>query len=113
METPADFYTTSSAMGIEDFIDTEVHERENYGLEDVIEWIEKYGITKSTKLIWVTPKPHIAARYQMPAEDWEDAEKLYDANPDAFDVRTIRASDGFVIPESDDGDDGFIFALNQ
>ena len=38
------YYTTSWIMNINKFIDIEVIERENYEIDDVNEWIEKYNV---------------------------------------------------------------------
>lgn len=109
---PDKYYTTSDVMTIDDFIEIEVDERENYDIEDVNEWIEKYNIDSNSKIIWVALEPHIAARYQMLAEDWDNAEKIYKENPHDYDVEIIDSNDGFLIPETDDGDLGFIFVYN-
>ncbi len=103
------YYTTSSPMTIDEFIEIEVEERENYDIDDVNEWIVKYNIKPNTKIIWVALLPHIAARYEMGAEYWDDAEEIYNENPYDFNVKIISPNDGFLIPESDDGDEGFIF----
>lgn len=107
------YYTTSNPMTMSNFIALEVEERNNCDIEDVNYWIEKYGIAPQTQIIWVALHPHVAARYQMNAEDWCNAENVYNANPEQFDVKQIKGTDGFLIPETDDGDDGFIFVLTQ
>lgn len=106
------YYTTSRPMTIAQFIELEVNERNNYDLDDVKSWIEQYNITESDQLLWVTTKPHIAARYSMDAEDWENAEEIYNQNPEAFNVSVIN-DEGVLVSESDDGDDGFIFLLSK
>jgi hypothetical protein len=108
-----DYYTTSIPMKINDFIDIEVEERENYDIEDVNDWIKKYKIDTNDDLIWVALEPHIAARYQMGAEDWDNAKEIYEENPGRFDIETINSKRGFIIPETDDGDDGFIFVFKN
>lgn len=108
---PINYYTTSGPMSMDDFIDIEVEERENYDLDDVNEWIEKYDIKSNDNIIWVALEPHIAARYQMNSGDWDNAKEIYDRNPHDFDVKVIDSSKGFLIPETDDGDEGFIFVF--
>lgn len=103
------YYTTSRPMTINDFIEIEVEERENYDIDDVNEWIDKYNIKPNTRIIWVALKPYIASRYEMSAEDWDNAEEIYNENPNDFNVKVINSMDGLLIPESDDGDEGFIF----
>lgn len=106
-----DYYTTAEPMSIDDFIEIEVEDRENYDIDDVNEWISKYKIESDTKLLWVATTPHIAARYQMPAEDWDNAKEIYEENPDDYKVETVSSKSGTIIEESDDGDDGFVFIL--
>jgi len=103
------YYTTSYPMTIKDFIDIEVEERGNYELKDVQEWVEDYSVTPNTKLLWVATKPYVAARYQMNADDWDNAETIYNENPNDFDVQVIDGSEGTIIEETDDGDDGYLF----
>lgn len=105
------YYTTSYPMSIKDFIKLEVKERDNYDIDEVKEWIKKYNIGKNDKLLWVALEPHIAARYQMNSEDWDNAKQIYNLNPNEFDVQIINANDGFLITETDDGDGGFIFVF--
>ena len=107
------YYTTSKPITIFEFIEIEVDERENYDTDDVNEWIEKYNIKEDTKLLWVAKKPWIAARYQMLAEDWDDAENVYNKSLGEYDVLPISENAGKIIKESDDGDDGFIMVLKD
>lgn len=108
-----DYYTTSKPMNIETFIEIEVEERDNYSLEEVKKWIEKYNITNDTLLLWVTDKPYVAASYQMPSEDYCNAEEIYNSNPDDYDVQTIPQSTIIdIIEESDDGDFGYLAILS-
>lgn len=106
-----EYYTTSRPISIKDFIEIEVEERDNYDLSDVDDWIKKYKITENDKLIWVALKPHIAARYEMDSDDSENAEEVYNRNPSDFNVKLIKSDDGFLIPETNDGDGGFIFVF--
>ena len=41
----------------------------------------------------------------------DNAKQIYNLNPNEFDVQIINATDGFLIPETDDGDGGFIFVF--
>ena len=59
------WYTTSEEMSIEEFIEIEVEERENYELEEIEEWMEMYNITEDSELLWVATTPAMAARYSM------------------------------------------------
>lgn len=108
-----EYYTTSRPMTINDFIEIEVEDRDNYEIDEVNNWIKKYKITENDKLIWVAMKPHIAARYEMNAEDWDHAEEIYNKYPNDFNVKIIKSNKGFLIPETDDGDEGFIFVFRQ
>lgn len=105
------YYTTSRPMKMENFIETEVEDRENYEIDDVEEWIEKYNIDENSKLLWVTTKPWIAARYEMSSDDWDNAEEIYNNNSNDYNVETISSKIGVIIDESDDGDDGFLMLL--
>jgi len=107
------FYSTSSPITISEFIETEVDERGNYDIDDVNEWISKYGIKSNTNLIWVSDKPYIAARYSMPAEEWDDAEDIYNSDKDSYKVDIFTNDDGTIIDESNDGDDGYLMILNK
>jgi hypothetical protein len=109
----SEYYTTSAPMDIDQFKETEVEERGNYTKGQVNKWVKTYGVTKDSSLLWVSTKPHIAARYQMDAGDWDNCEKIYNADKDKYDVRTVPANDGIVIPGSDDGDDGYVMILSK
>lgn len=107
------YYSTSRAMPFSEFISIEVDERSNYEEEDVNLWKKKYGITDDSKVIWVALEPHIAARYQMDADDWKNAKELYEADPEKYEVDEYSSSKGTLIEESDDGDDGFVMVLKD
>ena len=95
----------------------EVNERENHTDEDFEEWKEKYNISDDDEVIWVTKLQKDALRYIFPAEDWDDIysmnttqiKKLMKERDYDDDLYIINSSEGFLIPESDDGDGGFIF----
>ncbi len=103
------YYTTSHPMPMGEFIEIEVEDRQNYDIGDVEEWMSKYGIDMDDMVLWVALEPHVAARYGMPSGDWDRCKEIYEADPDAYDVEAVKSSDGVLIPESDDGDDGFLF----
>jgi len=112
-ETQEFYFTTSYPINILQFIDIEVDERENYDIDDVNEWISKYKITNNTVLIWVSTKEHIAARYNMTTNDWNNSKEIYEKNPESFNVIKINKNDCIIISESDDGDDGYLSILNN
>lgn len=80
-----------------DIWDVEVEERENYTDEQFATWAEKYGIDDDNMAIWVVAKPEDVLRYV------DDIEEAY----------TYTDEQGFIIPESDDGDGGFIFVFKK
>jgi hypothetical protein len=100
-----------------DLREIETVERENYPAESFNDWQSKYDIKDNDSAIWVTPNPNMACRYLFPAEYWEE---LYDMNmsqikrlarKEDIDIDLFEVTDkaGFIIPESDDGDEGYIF----
>jgi len=106
------YYTTSFPMYFSEFLEIEVDERENYDLEDIEDWKSKYNLKNDDLVLWVTPKPYIAARYQMPSEDWDMAEQIYNDNPNNYGVEEVEEN-GVIIEESDDGDDGYLMIINK
>ena len=108
------WYTTSEEMSIEEFIEIEVEERENYELEEIEEWMEMYNITEDSELLWVATTPAMAARYSMDTELWNDDLYIeeYNKDPESWYVREILASAGTIIEESEDGEGGYIMVLN-
>jgi len=82
-------------MLFSEFIELEVEDRENYEMSDIEEWMQKYNITMNSECIWVTEDKNIA--------------KSYHFNNEHDTVVEIDSSLGFIIPESDDGDNGFLF----
>ncbi len=100
-----------------DLRDIEANERGNYPAESFDEWQEKYNIQDTDNAIWVTPNPKMACRYLFPAMYWEE---LYDMSMSEIkrlarkedidlDLYEVTDKEGFIIPESDDGDEGYIF----
>ena len=81
-------------MLFSEFIELEVDERENYEMSDVEEWMVKYKITTDSECIWVTEDKAVAKSYH-----YTDGEEVVE----------IDSEKGFIIPETDDGDEGFLF----
>jgi hypothetical protein len=108
------YYTTATPISIEEFIETEVYDRENYDITEINNWIIKYNIPNNKEiLLWVSTKPWIAARYTLPAEYWDNIKEIYLKNPSDFNIETIYKNDGTIINESNDGDDGYLMVLNE
>ena len=91
---------------MKEFIDLEVEERQNYTLPEIRIWMKKYHLTPKTEVIWVCNEPWQANRYNLPADDWHKANEIEVGEGD---VNEIDGKDGFIIEESDDGDDGYLF----
>ncbi len=96
----------------------EVDERGNLPREEYDEWQEKYNIKDNDEAIWVTTNKKQAYAYMLPADYFEEVHNmnyrqikriLRKEGYDDFDVVEISEKDGFIIPESEDGDNGFIF----
>ena len=106
------YYSTyKNPLPFSDFIATEVLDRENYIIEQVQEWMKKYDFNMESKYVWVSPNPNIAARYNVEVKDWNNLEKIKEYIDDLYKYDSNKQ--GFIIPESEDGDDGFIFVLNK
>lgn len=90
-------------MKFSEFIEIEVQDRENYPMEDVEEWMQKYGISMSDDCIWVTKDIDVARSYHYDY-DHENAE-----NNSELGVSEINGDSGFIIEESEDGDDKYLF----
>jgi hypothetical protein len=104
------YYTTSGDQTLAEFIETEVKERGNYTSTEIKRWKKKYHLTDATRLIWVTPLKWRAFSYTLPASEMENAKNIPE---NEMDVTEIKADEGFIIPESDDGDDGFVFVYRE
>ena len=96
-----------------EWIEIEIYDRSNYTLEQVTEWMEKYGFTKEHKVIWVSPDPKIAYRYGLSAYNWDI--KIPDEllNGVLKEITHYTTDEGFIIPESDDGCRGFVFVFRR
>jgi lipopolysaccharide assembly outer membrane protein LptD (OstA) len=79
----------------------EVYERGNYKPEEVKQWEKKYNIKDTDKCIWVTKNKRDVKRYLEYDNDSSN-------NPISFERKQ-----GFIIPESNDGDGGFLFVLKK
>jgi hypothetical protein len=96
-------------------------ERGNYTEEDFDEWADKYAIKPSDEVIWVTPNPIMAYRYLFPAEHWDTIVDLPLRKIKRWctrefgdsDLYEVTSDEGFIIPESDDGEEGFIFVYRK
>jgi hypothetical protein len=105
------FYSTSRPITLDKLIEIEVEERENYEIEDIEEWCYKYDL-EGKEMIWVSPYPWVAARYQMMADEWDNAKEIYEKNPDEYEVyEYILENENQIIIESDDGDDGYLMII--
>jgi hypothetical protein len=93
-------------MTMKEFIEIEVEERGNYTLPEIRIWMKKYHLTPKTEVIWVCKEPWQANRYNLPADDWQRANEI---EVNEGDVQEIGDKAGFIIEESDDGDDGYLF----
>jgi len=101
------FWTTSRATSWSELIETEVEERGNYSTEEVEIWRKKYGLRPTDRVIWVSPSKAVAASYQVSSEEMESVRNLPEDQVDATEVR----QPGFIIPESDDGDGGYLYVI--
>lgn len=110
-------------MTFSDFIYTEVEDKDNYKIEEIDVWKDKYKIKDDDLVIWVTPNKRVAQTYMAPSylfDELIDAPSDFDAeqiikNEMGMDAQTepiaFKSKDGFIIPESDDGDEGFLMVL--
>ena len=97
--------------------DIEVDERDNYPMEMFNEWQEKYNIKDDDKVIWVTNNKKRAYSYLLPPDYYDSILNMSDRqikkalSREGYDdsISEINEKDGFIIPESDDGDNGFLF----
>ena len=104
------YYTSAKPVHFKDIIDTEVNERGNYTHEQVDHWKKKYRIDDHDKAVWVSPKKWVANKYNLPAEQHDEAHKIPEKD---MDVMVIDSSKGYIIKESDDGDEGYIFVFKR
>ena len=115
------YNTHGHAYKWKDFVDTEVKERGNYTTKEVALWKSKYNITDSDKLIWVAITPQAALAYKLDAQAQLDIKMPLDkymkkwkaTKGDLNSLAKYKSTDGVIIPESNDGCDGFLFILNN
>lgn len=96
-------------------------ERGNYLEEDFDEWQEKYDIEDSDEVLWVTPNKKMAYRYLFNADMWDELvdmdlrkiERLCKKEYGDCDLYEVTDKEGFIIPESDDGEEGYIFVWRK
>lgn len=96
-------------------------EKGNYSRTEFKDWARKYNIESYQKCIWVTPNKRQAISYQATSQDHDAI--LYDFSDNELKeyVESVGINNpyiidnkfGFIIPESDDGDDGFIFVYTD
>jgi len=96
------------AMPWSEFIELEVDERENYEMEEIQEWEEKYNLQPDTPVIWVTNMAMCKRQYIDPVWYQDDyKESMEDEKEDPVEITDIRE----IIHESDDGDEGYLAIL--
>jgi len=108
-----------------EFVEIEVEDRGNYKLKEVNRWKAKYKIADDAPVIWVTPSKIMAQSYMASADKYydlisakseEEAEKILrqDLGADAnIEPVVFTEDDGIIIPESDDGQNGFLMVLHK
>jgi len=95
----------------------QVYERDNYPRETFDEWQKKYNIKDEDLCIWITKSKKQAYTYLLPAAYYDDIISKTDKEVEQWieregitsELYEINDKDGFIIPESDDGDNGFLF----
>ena len=97
-------------MTLNQFIETEVHERGNYTLKEVQGWMRKYNLTGNDFALWVSPLKWVANRYNLFAEDWDKARFIPESEMSVYE---IKGDEGFIIPESNDGEAGYLFVFHR
>jgi hypothetical protein len=88
------------------FIRLEVEERGNYKREEVEDWARKHSLVPDTLVIWASQEKWVANKYNLSADEWETAQGIPEDEMSVYEVQ------GTIIPESDDGDEGFLVRLN-
>jgi hypothetical protein len=99
LETKVYYSSHGQAYTLKDFISIEVHDRGNYTMAEVGLWKRKYNLRDTTPCIWVTSSFRRTHRYAGYKLDRREA------------ITYTSPRDGFIIPESDDGDEGYLFIL--
>lgn len=103
------YYTSAlKEFTFAEFVEREIDELENYPVSFSEEIKKKYSLSDTDKVIWVSPNPSIAWHYLLGASArWDTPASEIDFNR----IQAFSNEDGFIIPETDDGDGGFLFVL--
>lgn len=88
-----------------DFIETECFERGNYNKNDIIYISQKYNLLLSRKVRWVV----LNAEALVPYCDFEYRKDKNGTEYKWAPIDFVSNEDGFIIPETDDGNGGFLF----
>lgn len=106
-----------NSMDWSEFVEIEVRERKNYPMREVRKWEKKYNIKPETPVIWVTKTPNEALYYMTLAQSHSDIKMLSTKefeekwNVSTSDLHEFTPEDGYLIPESEDGDGGYLMVL--
>lgn len=105
-------------MSWAEMISTEVEERGNYRKKEIKAWEKKYSIAPSDRVIWVTPSMQTVLTYIAKAEDREEILNLDDSETTEYIIQNrlqppqeYSDDEGFIIPESNDGNNGYLMGL--
>ena len=104
------YYTSAKPVSFHQLVETEVDDRGNYTHEQVNHWKKKYKIDDHDMAVWVSPKKWVANSYNLSSDEKEEAKNIPESE---MDITGIDSSKGFIIKESDDGDEGYIFVFNR
>lgn len=115
-EKPEKYYSSHGRLvPFSEIRKVEVDERENYDRAIFDEWQKKYNIKDDDQVLWVTPSKKVALTYMEEAEMHDEIMKMTDDQVEkyleekGYTPEEIDAKTGYIIPESDDGDMGFLF----
>ena len=123
------WYSSSTVHPWSRFLDTECWERDNYRYEDMKALESKYNLTDDSAVIWVSALPEVAASYMIGQglRDNRDEEVKEDYGFSKADLKTttfgqiyypphveyVDDYQGTIIPETDDGDGGYLLNLHR
>jgi hypothetical protein len=119
---PSVYYNSHGhAAPFSEIRELEVDERENNTREEYDMWQQKYNIEDTDRCIWVTPSKKQALTYLLPSEQHDDimgmeeweVKKYIDEEGLDSEITELDSNTGFIIPESDDGDNGFLFVIKK
>jgi hypothetical protein len=82
-------------------------ESENNTPEEIQFWKKKYNIKDDSLAVWVSPYKWVAYAYTQLASERERIFNKHIYKDD--EINEYSSKEGFIIPESDDDDFGFIF----